>query len=58
MRRVDAEVVLNELHHVVHEFQVLATRIWPPITKPLGCDENSAVVGQLLESKVRHVVTV
>src|ERR1035437_826328 len=58
VRRVDTVIVLNQLDHVIDEFQVLSAGIRPAAAEPQGRDEDRAVVRLFLESVVGHLVPI
>src|SRR6185369_13006843 len=58
VRIVDAVVVLDQLLNVVDELQILAALIGPACIEAIRSDEESTVLGQLLEPEMGHVVAV
>src|SRR6187431_3631812 len=54
VRGVDAVVVLDQFEHVVDELQILPPGVGPASVQPIGGDENSSVLGALLQSKMGH----
>src|SRR5450759_2498505 len=58
VRRVDTVIVLNQLDHVIDEFQVLSAGIRPAAAEPQGRDEDRAVVRLFLASVLGHLVPI